>query len=222
MKIRHEEARDHRAVEALTRRAFWNLHAPGCNEHYLVHKMRNHPDYIPELDFVLEMDDQIIGSIFYTKARLINDHQEEKSILTFGPVSIDPQHQRKGYGKALIEHSFLKAISLGHDYIVIFGKPSNYVGLGFKSCQRFNIHMGDEVYPSAMLVKPLGTDGLKGQSWKYQESDVYSIDDAEAERFDQGFEAMQKKENEGQEEFFILSHSRIITTTAIPQGSPHG
>lgn len=220
MLIRPEEARDHRAVEALTRRAFWNLHAPGCNEHYLVHKLRSHPDFIPELDFVLEVEGQIIGSIFYTKSRLINGLQEEKTILTFGPVAIDPQHQRKGYGRALIEHSFSKAIGLGYDYIVIFGKPSNYVGLGFKSCQRFNIHLGDGVYPTAMLVKQLGTDGLKGQAWRYQESDVYAIDEREAEAFDQGFEPMEKQEKAGQEEFYILSQSRIIPT-AFPPGSPH-
>jgi hypothetical protein len=30
--------------------AFWNLHAPGCDEHYLVHIMRKHEDFIPELE----------------------------------------------------------------------------------------------------------------------------------------------------------------------------
>ena len=36
MHIRNEEPRDHGAVEALTRRAFYNLYVPGCVEHYLV------------------------------------------------------------------------------------------------------------------------------------------------------------------------------------------
>lgn len=39
--IRHETEADHRAVEELTREAFWNLHRPGCDEHYTTHLIRN-------------------------------------------------------------------------------------------------------------------------------------------------------------------------------------
>ena len=73
MHIRNEEKQDHGAVEELTRRAFYNLYVPGCVEHYLVHIMREHEDFIPELDFVLEEDGRIIGNIMYTKARLVNE-----------------------------------------------------------------------------------------------------------------------------------------------------
>ena len=45
MIIRNEEKRDYQAVEALTRKAFYNLYVPGCVEHYLVHIMRNHREY---------------------------------------------------------------------------------------------------------------------------------------------------------------------------------
>ena len=54
--IRKEEKRDHHAVEELTREAFWNLYVPGCNEHLLAHKLRKHPDFIPELNFIAEKD----------------------------------------------------------------------------------------------------------------------------------------------------------------------
>ena len=50
--IRNEMEKDFRQVENLTSEAFWNLYIPGCNEHYLVHIMRDHPDFIPELAFV--------------------------------------------------------------------------------------------------------------------------------------------------------------------------
>ena len=51
--IRLETKNDYRAVEELTREAFWNIYKPGADEHYYVHKMRSHPDFIPELAFVL-------------------------------------------------------------------------------------------------------------------------------------------------------------------------
>ena len=76
--IRKEREADHRAVEELTRRAFYNMYIPGCVEHYLVHIMRGHEDFIPELDFVLELDGRIIGNIMYTKARLVDEAGEEK------------------------------------------------------------------------------------------------------------------------------------------------
>ena len=111
--IRNEEKRDHQAVEELTRRAFYNLYVPGCVEHYLVHIMREHEDFIPELDFVLEEDGRIIGNIMYTKAKLVDETGREKEILTFGPVCVEPDLQRQGYGKQLMEHSFTKAVELG-------------------------------------------------------------------------------------------------------------
>jgi putative acetyltransferase len=66
IKIRNEEETDYERVEEITRKSFWNLYIPGCNEHYLVHVMRSHQDFLPELDLVIEVDDQIIGNIMYT------------------------------------------------------------------------------------------------------------------------------------------------------------
>ena len=61
--IRNETPDDCRAVEELTREAFWNVYKPGADEHYFVHQMRKHPDFIPELAFVLELDGRIVGNI---------------------------------------------------------------------------------------------------------------------------------------------------------------
>ena len=61
--IRQETEKDYRAVEELTRNSFWNVYKPGADEHFYVHTMRNHPDFIPELAFVLEKDGEIIGNI---------------------------------------------------------------------------------------------------------------------------------------------------------------
>ena len=68
--IRRETEKDYRAVEELTREAFWNVYKPGADEHYFVHQMRSHPDFLPELAFVAEVDGRIVGSIMYTKAWL--------------------------------------------------------------------------------------------------------------------------------------------------------
>ena len=36
--------------------------------------MRDHEDFIPELDFVLELDGNVIGNIMYTKSKLTDEN----------------------------------------------------------------------------------------------------------------------------------------------------
>ncbi|KAF5087844.1 hypothetical protein DSECCO2_41950 [anaerobic digester metagenome] len=209
IKIRNEEETDYEKVEEVTRKSFWNLYIPGCNEHYLVHVMRSHKDFLPELDLVIEVDNQIVGNIMYTKAKLIDESGAEKDILTFGPVCILPEYQRMGYGKILLEYSFKQAVALGYDVIVIFGNPSNYVSRGFKSCKKHNVCLENGTYPSAMMVKELKPGVLDGRKWVYHQSPVFEIDEEDAEHFDAGWESMEKKYQPSQEEFFIHSHSII-------------
>ncbi len=207
--IRNEKESDYSIVEEITRKAFYNRYTPGCFEHYLVHIMRNHEDFIPELDFVVELDGQVIGNIMYTKAKLVDESGFEKEILTFGPISVLPEYQRKGYGKLLMEHSFQEAARLGYDVIVIFGSPANYVGRGFQSCKKYNICLENHRYPAAMMVKELKEHVLDGRKWFYYDSPVMNIDEEEARRYDDSLEKMEKKHLPSQEEFYIISHSFV-------------
>lgn len=209
IKIRNEQESDFKAVETLTRKAFYNVYVPGCMEHYLVHVMRGHEDFIPELDFVLELDGQMIGNIMYTKSRLVDEKGEEKEILTFGPISIDPAYQRKGYGKRLIEYSFSQAEALGYDTIVIFGNPANYAGSGFVCCKKHNVCVEGGKYPTAMLVKELVPRALDGRKWFYHDSPAMAISEEEAQKYDDGLEKMEKKHLPSQEVFYILSNSFV-------------
>lgn len=211
--IRNEVEADYRRVEEITRQAFYNLYVPGCNEHYLVHVMRTHKDFVPALDFLIEADNQVIGNIMYTKAKLVDEAGNEKEILTFGPLCILPEYQRMGYGKMLLEYSFEKAAALGYDVIVIFGNPDNYVSRGFKSCKKYNVCMENGIFPSPMMVKELKPDALDGRKWVYHDSPVMNIDEEAAARFDDGLEKMEKKIQPSQEVFYIHSHSVIQELT---------
>ena len=59
MNIRLETPADYREVENLTREAFWNVYRPGCTEHYVLNLYRSNPDFIPELDFVMEEEGRL-------------------------------------------------------------------------------------------------------------------------------------------------------------------
>ena len=209
LNIRNERESDYKIVEDITRKAFYNVYVPGCMEHYLVHIMRGHEDFIPELDFVIEVDGQIVGNIMYTKSKLTDEGGTEKEIVTFGPVSILPKYQRKGYGKMLIEHSLKRAAELGYEAVVIMGSPANYVGSGFQCCRKYNICVEKEKYPAAMLVKELKPGALDGRLWFYSDSPVMNVDEREAQAFDDGLEKMEKKWMPSQEAFYIMSHAFV-------------
>lgn len=205
--IRRERPEDYEEVERITRDAFWNLHVPGCSEHYLAHILRRHEDFIPELDLVAERNGSIVGSIMYTKAWLVDETGNQKEILTFGPISVAPEAQRQGIGKRLMARSFRLAADMGYDAVVIFGHPGNYVSSGFQSCLRYHVMLEGGIYPTAMLVRELRENAFDGRNWYYRESSAFQFDIREAEEFDRQFPPREKAYLPCQEEFYIYSHS---------------
>ena len=211
--IRNETPNDYRAVENLTRESFWNVYKPGADEHYYVHMMRTHPDFIPELAFVLEADGEIIGTIMYTKAWLEDEDGKRKEILSFGPLCVNPKCQRQRFGKILIEHSFDVARTMGYDVNIIFGNPGNYVSRGFVSCKKKNVSFvvpGN--FPTALLVCELVPGVLDGRKWMYIPSSAADCceDTAAVEAFDATFPPKEKALMPSQEEFYIYSHYSVF------------
>lgn len=210
--IRLETEKDYRIVENVTREAFWNIYAPGCNEHYFVHMMRAHKDFVPELAFVLLKDDEIIGNVMYAKCHLLSEDGAKKEILSMGPICVLPKYQRKGGSRLLLEHSFEKAKAMGYDVVINFGNPGNYVSRGYMSCKHKNVSLGGDSYPTALLVKELIPGVLDGKCWQYLASDIDACcEDTDAvAKFDSTFPPKEKLWMPSQEEFYIYSHSCVI------------
>lgn len=209
--LRKEETADHSAVEAVTREAFWNVYAPGCSEHYYVHRMRSHPDFLPELAYVLEKDGKIIGNVMYARCRLRSGDGEEKQTLSMGPICVLPQYQRMGGSRLLLEHTFSLARELGYEVVVNFGNPGNYINRGYQSCYHSRVSFAGG-YPTALLVKELVPGALAGKQWEYLPSDIDECcqDTQAVEAFDAAFPHKEKAWRPSQEEFFIYSHSSIV------------
>ena len=201
--IRHEEEKDHRVVEELTREAFWNLHVPGCDEHYLVHVLRKHPDFIPEMDFVAEVDGRIVGSIMYAKSRVVAEGGNEMETLTFGPLCVLPEYQRRGIGTALIRHTREIAVRNGAKAIIILGHPHNYCRHGFKNSMDYGIRDSGGRFPYGQLALELENGVFEGKQWRFHYSSVYHLDEKAAEEFDARFPKKAKEYRYSQEEFSI-------------------
>ena len=151
MNIRLEETKDYREVENLTREAFWNVYRPGCTEHYVLNQYRTNPDFIPELDFVMERlrvgdgtsgmeDNKIIGHVMFSKAEIILDDGTHFPSWTFGPISIHPDYKRKGYGLKLLKYAIDKAKEMGIGLLQMEGNIEFYKHAGFDLASKMKIH----------------------------------------------------------------------------------
>ncbi len=102
--IRKETLADYRIVEELTREAFWgSMEHPTCDgEHLIVHKLRNLPSFVEDLDFVAEVEGRIAGHIIYSLAKVVMPDNREIEVLNFGPISVHPDYKRLGVGSALM------------------------------------------------------------------------------------------------------------------------
>jgi RimJ/RimL family protein N-acetyltransferase/predicted N-acetyltransferase YhbS len=143
MKIRLERPEECRAVEILTREAFWNVYRPGCTEHFVLHCYRDNPDFIPELDFVMEEKDRLIGHVMFSKAELVLPDGTRKPSWTFGPIGIHPEYKRKGYGLKLLLYALGKAREMGVGFLCMEGNIDFYKHAGFSLASSFGIHYHD-------------------------------------------------------------------------------
>ncbi|PIQ28761.1 GNAT family N-acetyltransferase [bacterium (Candidatus Blackallbacteria) CG17_big_fil_post_rev_8_21_14_2_50_48_46] len=191
--IRLEEKKDYSEIERLTRSAFWNLNEPGCNEHYLLHLLREATCFVPELDFVACLEQRLVGNIVYTQAKIQKDDQRELDVLCFGPVSVHPDFQRQGIGRALIAHSQKVARELGFQAILIYGDPAYYVRLGFVPAEQYGIATADHHYADALQAFELQAGALQNAQGRFIEDSIYDIDSKQAELFDLAFEAKAKQ-----------------------------
>ena len=140
MTIRLEQPKDYREVENLTREAFWNVYRPGCVEHYVLNQYRNNPDFIPELDYLIELNNRIIGHIMFSRAELVLDDGSHIPSWTFGPISIHPDYKRRGYGLQLLQYALDKARQFGIGFLCMEGNIDFYKHAGFGLASRLGIH----------------------------------------------------------------------------------
>lgn len=199
--IRNETPADYAAVEHLTREAFWNVYRPGCMEHYVLHVLRDDPAFVPELDLVMEQDGQIIGHVMYMRAAITTNDGREIPIMTFGPISIRPDLQRRGLGKHLLETSMEKAMALGAGALCIEGNLDFYGKSGFVVAGtrgiRYHGEPDQEIVPY-FLLKELKPGFLNGVTGVYHTPKGYFVDEAAVEAFDRDFPPKQKLKLPGQ------------------------
>lgn len=178
--VRLEEEKDYQKVEKITRDVF---NYPdrimrgqiGCPyEHWMVHELR-HRDGILELSLVAQLKNgTIVGHIICSKA-VVKMENYTLPVLNFGTLSVQPEYQRQGIGKALIRAMIEKASQMGYGAILFFGRPEYYPQFGFKEAVIYGISDAEGYnYPSfmAMELKEGYLQNVRGG--KFFESDIYN------------------------------------------------
>ena len=199
--IRHEEEKDFRTVEELIRESFWNVYRPGCLEHYVMHTMRNNPDFVSELDFVMEQNGRIIGQNIFVKAEIKADGGDVVPVLAMGPICIANDLKRQGYGKKLLDYSLERAAELGFGAVCFEGNIDFYGKSGFTFASEFGIRYhglpeGEDA--SFFLCKELKEGYLNGITGEYSTPQGYFVDENEADEFDKTFPPKEKLKLPGQ------------------------
>lgn len=176
--IRNEREEDYREVENLVRESFFNVYRPGCMEHFVLKKYRTNPDFVPELDFVMEKDGKIIGQNIFVKAVIKSDDGRDIPIMTMGPICIAPEYKRKGYGKILLDYSLEKAREYGCGALCFEGNILFYGKCGFTYARDFNIRyhgLPEGEDSSFFLCKELIPGYLDGVCGEYATPEGYFV-----------------------------------------------
>lgn len=163
--------------------------------------MRGHKDYMPELSCVIEEDGKIVGSIHFTRAKVVTPTGEEVPLIHFGPVAITPRLHRQGYGRKLITHAIESAKAHGHRAIVLGGFPYHYHPYGFAGTKKFGITMTDGKFYTGIMALPLYEGALDGISGTLVLSDALEPDEGGLEEFDASFPPMEKQVLPHQKDF---------------------
>ena len=130
VEIRKETEQDYFATEAMVRRAFWNKHRPGCDEHLMVRAMRAHPDFLPEFSRIAVCGDKVVGLINYFKCKILYEGREI-TVPSFGPLCADHAFKNHGIGRRLLEETLPLLKAAGYPGVIIFGEPNYYPKRGF-------------------------------------------------------------------------------------------
>ena len=190
--IRRETERDHFAVENLVRESFWNVYRPGCLEHFVIHRLREDPAFVQELDFVMEKDGRIIGQNMFMRAHIDGDDGRQIPIFTMGPICIANEYKRQGYGKMLLDYSLAQTAALGCGALCFEGNILFYGKSGFTYARNFGIRYRDlpeGADSSFFLCRELIPGYLSGVTGVYGPPEGYFAADREPEAFE-AFDAL--------------------------------
>lgn len=146
--IRNETAADARAITEVTLAAFKTLEISHHTEQFIIAALR--AANALSLSLVAEADGRVIGHIAFSPLGISDGTPDWYAL---GPVSVLPQYQRQGIGKALIREGLSRLKDMGAGGCCLVGHPAYYRQFGFENTPDLVL---EDVPPEVFFALPLG------------------------------------------------------------------
>jgi putative acetyltransferase len=126
--IRNEIDADVDAISEVTAAAFKTLEISNHTEQFIIEALR--ADSALTVSLIAEVDGHVVGHVAFSPVTISDGTQNWYGL---GPVSVLPEHQRKGIGKSLILEGLSRLKGLNAKGCCLVGNPNYYRKLGFKN-----------------------------------------------------------------------------------------
>ena len=130
MIIRNEKSTDIQAITDVTIAAFKTCPYSRQTEQFIINALRK-ADAL-SVSLVAETDGNIVGHIAFSP---ITIEGQDCDWYGLGPISVQPEYQKQGVGKALMEEGLARLKSLGAKGCALVGDPNYYKRFGFENRQ---------------------------------------------------------------------------------------
>ncbi len=124
--LRDETPADYDAISELTIQAFRPLNFPELTEHFVIEALREAGALT--ISRVAEIDGRVVGHIAFSPITITDGTPDWYGL---GPVSVLPEYQRQGIGKALIAEGLARLQASGARGCCLVGHPEYYGKVGF-------------------------------------------------------------------------------------------
>jgi putative acetyltransferase len=129
--FRPETPGDINAIHDLTARAFAQMSFSDGTEPQVIRRLRARGELILSL-LALDGDGKILAHVAFSPVTIPG----QSHWLGLGPISVEPAHQRRGIGRALVHEAIARLRQQGVKGIALIGNPLVYGPMGFVSCGR--------------------------------------------------------------------------------------
>ena len=128
--IRDEKPADIPVIAEVTIAAFESMEISNHTEQFIVEALRAVKALV--ISLVAEVDGRVVGHIAFSPVTMSDGTKDWYGL---GPVSVHPDFQRQGIGKALIHEGLLRLKKLGAKGCCLVGHPQYYRQFGFRNVE---------------------------------------------------------------------------------------
>jgi putative acetyltransferase len=147
--VRRETGADSEAIADVTIAAFKTLPISNHTEQFIIGALRAANALIVSL--VAQLDGRVVGHVAFSPVTISDGSRHWYGL---GPVSVLPEYQRQGVGKALIQEGLSILKGLSAEGCCLVGDPNYYKRFGFRNIAGL-VHEGNpqEVFLALPLIE---------------------------------------------------------------------